>query len=846
MADFHKYIYRKPFSLFRFTIVNIICSLILLHNNETQARLETFPSWSTEDTNQSICAIQNLEDIYGYEAVSIKGTRDQDCSVHVKVPEGSAILFDIIDGHLKGTDYLYVEKIGNHGNLRNDSYKYTSFTGSSLPCHTVLYNSELIIDFRCNITFFVIEISAEQNFFEYREPDAMNESSKCNNMDDYDGKIQCNETNLDFNKLYVLYDDIWTAPHQSYGVNCDVNCPINCTCALSNMEVIYNCTQRVDQALQERVMLIFPKQISSLYFIGNSISSIKSSTFATIGYEVRILHVDSNKLQCANLSASMFQNLPKLQELGLTNNKLIMLNPGLLNTLTELTHLWLQHNNLSELHKETFCNLQSLQILNLCCNNLSSLHPYLFQHLVSLMELVLYRNKIAHLEPLIFNNLSFLHILDIGANQLVHLKHGLFDRLRGLSVLYLDGNKLVHLQSGLFQGLQNLSRLYLNSNNLVLLQSGIFQGLQTLSRLYLISNKLAMVDKGVFQDLVSLKMLYLNNNNLTTVYEMFINLDELSSLILNHNKISFLPAFCFENVSKIDSLDLTYNTLNSIHSDAFSHLKHLSNLSLAYNNLTVLETGVFHSLKNLSYLYLNNNSLVSISNGMFDNLYNLKRLNLAANNLTTLSYNLFKTLMKLTLLDLSFNNLNNIPYIDHISSLTLVKLRGNELKKVSNLLISNSSRNLEVYVDQPEICKCFVPTSVNCSSTKKQSQYLTCSRLLSTETLMIFMWILGSCALFGNILVLYWRNHFHKEGNKVQNILLGNLAVSDFLMGVYMIIIASADVHFGQYFPMSAELWRISHVCKLAGALSIVSSEASVLFITLISIDSDRCTFTLL
>ena len=66
-----------------------------------------------------------------------------------------------------------------------------------------------------------------------------------------------------------------------------------------------------------------------------------------------------------------------------------------------------------------------------------------------------------------------------------------------------------------------------------------------------------------------------------------------------------------------------------------------------------------------------------------------------------------------------------------------------------------------------------------------------------------------------------------------------NLAVADLLMGVYMIIIASADQYYNEYFPANAEIWRHGGLCKFAGFISILSSEASLFFIT--SIGIDRC-----
>ena len=53
------------------------------------------------------------------------------------------------------------------------------------------------------------------------------------------------------------------------------------------------------------------------------------------------------------------------------------------------------------------------------------------------------------------------------------------------------------------------------------------------------------------------------------------------------------------------------------------------------------------------------------------------------------------------------------------------------------------------------------------------------------------------------------------------------------LMGTYMVMIASADIYYRNYF--SSEAWRVP--CKVAGTLSFLSSEASVFFVTLISID---------
>ena len=103
------------------------------------------------------------------------------------------------------------------------------------------------------------------------------------------------------------------------------------------------------------------------------------------------------------------------------------------------------------------------------------------------------------------------------------------------------------------------------------------------------------------------------------------------------------------------------------------------------------------------------------------------------------------------------------------------------------------------------------------------------------------MWILGLSALLGNAFVIFWRavpqEHRSKKAVSVQSILVMNLAIADGLMGVYMLIIASADMYYRDIYIIYAEDWKSSIVCKMAGFLSVLSSEASVFFLTVISVD---------
>ena len=102
------------------------------------------------------------------------------------------------------------------------------------------------------------------------------------------------------------------------------------------------------------------------------------------------------------------------------------------------------------------------------------------------------------------------------------------------------------------------------------------------------------------------------------------------------------------------------------------------------------------------------------------------------------------------------------------------------------------------------------------------------------------MWILGLTALLGNLFVILVRV-VGKYDNNVHSFLLTNLAMSDLLMGIYLLIIATKDVQWqGEYFLHDLK-WRSGAPCALTGVLSMASSEVSVLILTVLTTDRLIC-----
>ena len=144
------------------------------------------------------------------------------------------------------------------------------------------------------------------------------------------------------------------------------------------------------------------------------------------------------------------------------------------------------------------------------------------------------------------------------------------------------------------------------------------------------------------------------------------------------------------------------------------------------------------------------------------------------------------------------------------------------------------------YLDEFILC-CYAgraAAGIKCHS--PTDEFSSCSDLMKNPGVQVCVWILGLAALIGNLFVILTRVVV-KEDNEVHSFLLTNLAMSDLLMGIYLLIIAIKDVQWqGEYFLHDFK-WRSGVPCALTGVLSMVSSEVSVLLLTVLTTDRLIC-----
>ena len=376
-------------------------------------------------------------------------------------------------------------------------------------------------------------------------------------------------------------------------------------------------------------------------------------------------------------------------------------------------------------------------------------------------------------------------------------------------------NFICPINSSCTLGHQDLTISYSNgsSENTLL----IFPRVHKITALFWAERRINSLNLGAFDDFSYLEILWLHRNELTEIYPgLFNSLTKLSALYLSHQNICEIrPGNVFNDLSNLERLYLHTNYIKHLEADVFNGLKRLTTLYLSENHLVELHPLVFADLRRVVFISLNINLIQKLPSKVFKSGVSLQILNLANNHLTTVESDIFRTCKALKNLD----------------------LRGNDLKWIDKNAFKGIPNITKVLVGDYGTC-CFVK-SAQCYAINPKPVYLTCERLLSNRGLRMSMWALGFGALLGNILIVMhwasrWRRHSLKDDH---SFLMVNLSLSDFIMGFYLLILTSVDAYYADYFPSFAEKWRQSILCKVAGTLSVFSSQGSVFFITLISID---------
>ncbi|CAM4558214.1 unnamed protein product [Leuciscus chuanchicus] len=285
-------------------------------------------------------------------------------------------------------------------------------------------------------------------------------------------------------------------------------------------------------------------QLRTLQIFGNKISLIEDFAFKDLK-ALATLMIGSNRLP----NGYFKKDLPKLESLDLSNNKLDSLCRGDFESLKSLKNLSLPDNKISSIEAGAFNGLTNLTFLNLQSNKLSqsSIKESVFSSLPNLKTLLLNNNHISYdnqeaLAQPPFQNLGKLKTLNIFSQintGMRHLPLNLFMGLRSLEELQAENLNINSLHPDTFTYTPSLLELDLNRNNFYSLTGTEFLPLRVLKTLHLSKLGLQSLDFLINANLSKLRLLHVSKNRISVINETLIqSLPTLIYIDLQANSLS--------------------------------------------------------------------------------------------------------------------------------------------------------------------------------------------------------------------------------------------------------------------------------------------------------------------
>ncbi|XP_041367443.1 relaxin receptor 1-like [Gigantopelta aegis] len=334
-------------------------------------------------------------------------------------------------------------------------------------------------------------------------------------------------------------------------------------------------------------------------------------------------------------------------------------------------------------------------------------------------------------------------------------------------------------------------------------------------------------------------LILLKNKLRTFRSDAFAENNVLEILDLDYNELETLEPNIFERLTRLKILRLMFNRISKIEKGAFAKLTNLQILILEYNKITKIEKGSFVDLRNLKVLNLNYNRIKYIEPGSFLPLNSLQNLAIEENLLTELKEETFSGLGNVTFLLLSYNRIEIIAAraFKDLVNMQSLRILGNKFYHVPTNTFKYT-KNLE-YIHFRAFYLCAYATTVK-TCLPKGDGISSHQNLLDSSLLRVAIWVMAILACIGNGVVLTGRLVL-KEDNRIHSFLIRNLSLADLLMGVYLLVIGSYDTLYRGRYLANDHDWRNSWSCDVSGFLNTVSSEVSVLTLTVVTLDRYIC-----
>ncbi|KAH9500821.1 hypothetical protein Btru_073102 [Bulinus truncatus] len=248
------------------------------------------------------------------------------------------------------------------------------------------------------------------------------------------------------------------------------------------------------------------------------------------------------------------------------------------------------------------------------------------------------------------------------------------------------------------------------------------------------------------------------------------------------------------------------------------------------------------SMTNLLFSDLSNNYFLRL-NKEFVFPYSLEEIDLSYTSVSSLTENCFENLTHLRILNLRHTEITlfeNMGLPDNFILDTL-NIQGLVMTDVTVDFFKQLTVRKRLLTSDFKLC-CQQILGDNISPTichAPDDAITSCKHIVGDKLKRILVWIVGLLTIAGNGIVLIYRVVWSREKifQTAYGLFVTGLAVSDLLMGVYLMIIAVVDVVYADVYVVYDASWRKSFLCNFSGFLSTLSSETSTFLIGLITLD---------
>ncbi|KAK7084380.1 hypothetical protein SK128_021957 [Halocaridina rubra] len=294
---------------------------------------------------------------------------------------------------------------------------------------------------------------------------------------------------------------------------------------------------------------------------------------------LRFLKMSFNSF--TTLPASLFTFTPFIETINLESNEVEVFPDAFFVNLTNLREINLSNNYLSDLSSHLFIDSSAIESLDLSDNRISRMDEDVFQDMGSLKNLTLLGNLLTALPEGVFSNLISLRHLDLSSNLIKYIPANSFDKTVNLKTLSLRNNSLNVLPDKIFIQCRSLQTLILSDNNLKTIKSEMFPIPETsLSYLDLGKNNLSFA-RNKFNILVA-------HDSPLDDFPLSRQI-ELKVVILNDNKIEFIPSVFNRVFLKLKNIDLSGNQIEYFDYHSLRFFEESVTLNLKNNKIKIID-----------------------------------------------------------------------------------------------------------------------------------------------------------------------------------------------------------------------------------------------------------------